>query len=56
MNLLRSEPALVIAFFGAVLAVGAAFLHITDSQQAALNGLILAAVGLTTRSQVSPAV
>lgn len=55
-DLWQKEPALVTAFAGAVLGVLAAFVpSVTETQLAALNALIVALVGLVTRSQVSPA-
>lgn len=49
------EPAVTTALAGAVLSTLAAFVpSISQPQLAALNALVLAAVGFVTRSQVSP--
>lgn len=50
------EPAMVVAFVGAVIALAVSFgLNLTDQQVGAIIALVTIVLGLITRSQVSPA-
>ena len=54
---IKAEPAVVISFVGALLALAVAFgFHLTADQTAALMAVVTLAVGFVTRSQVSPVV
>ena len=54
-NLWGREPAMVVAFVGAVLTLGMAFgLSLTLEQTGAILAVVQIALGLVTRSQVSP--
>ena len=54
---IKAEPAVVISFVGALIALAVAFgFHLTTDQTAALMAVATLAVGFVTRSQVSPVV
>jgi len=54
---IKAEPAVVISFVGALIALAVAFgFHLTADQTAALMAVATLAVGFVTRSQVSPVV
>lgn len=51
----KAEPAVIISFVGALLALAVAFgFHLSADQTAALMGVVTLTVGFVTRSQVSP--
>ena len=50
------EPALIVALIGALIALLIAFgLHLSAEQVGAVMALVTAALGLVTRSRVTPA-
>ena len=52
---IRNEPALVVAFVAAAIALGIAFgLELTAEQQGAITAFVVAVLGFVTRSKVSP--
>ena len=54
-NLWGREPAMVVAFVDAVLILGISFgLPLTVEQKGAIIAVVTVALGLVTRSQVSP--
>jgi len=54
---IKAEPAVVISFVGALLALAVAFgFHLTADQTATLMAVATLLVGFVTRSQVSPVV
>ena len=56
-TLWNREPALVVAFIAAAIALGIGFgLPVTAAQEALIMTFVLAGMGLLTRSQVSPVV
>lgn len=55
-NLWNREPAMVLAFVQAVIVLAVSFgLHLTAEQTGAILALTAVALGLITRTQVSPA-
>lgn len=49
------EPALILAAVGAVIALAIAFgLDLTQAQQGAITAVVIAVLGLITRSRVTP--
>jgi hypothetical protein len=57
LTLLKKEPALILGFVQAVVAVGVSFgLQLSVDQVGALMALSAAALGLVVRHNVSPAV
>ena len=53
---LKAEPALVVAFVGALIALFTAFgLKLSPEQIGGVMAVVSAALGFVTRSQVSPA-
>lgn len=54
-NLWGRNPAMVLAFVGAVISLGVAFgLQLTAEQTGAILAVVQIALGLITRSQVTP--
>lgn len=53
--ILGREPAMVLAFVGAVISLGVTFgLHLTAEQIGATMAVVQIGLGLITRSQVTP--
>ena len=49
------EPALILAAVGALIALAIAFgLDLTQAQQGAITAVVIAVLGLITRSRVTP--
>lgn len=56
MNLWNREPAMILAFIQAVIVLAVTFgLSLTEDQTAAILAVAALALGLITRTQVSPA-
>ena len=54
-KLIKTEPAILVALVGAVIAVAVAFgLKLEPAQNAAIMALVTMGVGIVTRSRVTP--
>lgn len=52
---IRREPALVVGFVAAMIALGTAFgLELTNEQTGAISAFVVAVLAFVTRSQVTP--